>query len=380
MIDNASLMIGIAFSCASLMIALVIGWIAARRESYLILGAIGMALAVAGLVTMGLRGPVYSGVGQIIPFALLEAGIGFIYVGSRLFNGRRANILGPIILVVTLVTLTIVPLALGLSGVGTIMLNLTATILMALSALEYWRARHELTVVMMTNVYLYSASAVSFLLCALVLLFEQQWVLSAPPDNWAESINSITVLFGVTGIGATTLTLHYARAASYHRTAANTDDLTGVLNRRALFSEYREDDLVPGLAVLMFDLDHFKQINDHYGHARGDKVLQEFAVVLRAQLRSTDIITRLGGEEFCAVMPGADRDAARAIAERIRVAFADKSFPIGASNIATVSIGLAIGGETETFASVLSRADDALYKAKKAGRNQVALAKVRLVA
>jgi diguanylate cyclase (GGDEF)-like protein len=137
---------------------------------------------------------------------------------------------------------------------------------------------------------------------------------------------------------------------------------------------------VPGLAVLMFDLDHFKQINDHYGHARGDKVLQEFAVVLRAQLRSTDIITRLGGEEFCAVMPGADRDAARAIAERIRVAFADKSFPIGASNIATVSIGLAIGGETETFASVLSRADEALYKAKKAGRNQVALAKVRLVA
>ena len=79
-------------------------------------------------------------------------------------------------------------------------------------------------------------------------------------------------------------------------------------------------------------------------------------------------------------MPGVDRDTARAIAERIRLAFAEKAFLIDTSAVATVSIGLAIGEDSETFASVLSRADDALYKAKKAGRNQVALAKVRLVA
>lgn len=380
MIDNASLMIGIAFSCASLMVALVIGWIAARREAYLIVGAIGMALAVAGLVMLGLRSGAYTSAGQIVPFTLLEAGISFIYLGSRLFNNNRADLIPTIMFCMALILLTVIPLAMGLSGLGTIMLNISAAALMGLSAHEYWRARSELKVVMLANFWLYSASGVSFLACALVLLFEQQWVLTAPPENWAESLNSITVLVGVTGIGATTLTLHYARAASYHRIAANTDDLTGVLNRRALFSEYREDVIVPGVAVLMFDLDHFKQINDHFGHARGDKVLQEFADVLRQHLRSTDIITRLGGEEFCAVMPGVDRDAARAIAERIRLAFAAKSFPIDTSTVATVSIGLAIGGEAETFASVLSRADAALYKAKKAGRNQVALAKVRLVA
>ncbi|NMA98705.1 MAG: GGDEF domain-containing protein [Phyllobacteriaceae bacterium] len=380
MIDNASLMIGIAFSCASLMVALVIGWIAARRETYLVLGALGMALAVAGLVIMSFRGSTYDSVFQIIPFSLLETGIGFIYAGSRLFNNRQANLVAPVALTLAFVVLTALPLALGFSGVGTIMLNISAAILLGLCAGEYWRTRHELRVVMLTNVVLYSVSGLSFLACALVLLFQQQWVLDAPPQNLAESINSIAVLVGVTGIGATTLTLHYARAASFHRNAANTDDLTGVLNRRALFSEYREDDLVPGLAVLMFDLDHFKQINDHFGHARGDQVLQEFADVLRAHLRATDIITRLGGEEFCAVMPGVDRDTARAIAERIRLAFAEKAFLIDTSAVATVSIGLAIGEDSETFASVLSRADDALYKAKKAGRNQVALAKVRLVA
>ena len=82
-----------------------------------------------------------------------------------------------------------------------------------------------------------------------------------------------------------------------------------MLNRRALFQRFGEDDVIAGLAVIMFDLDYFKQINDSQGHAQGDLVLQQFADVLRRELRHSDVIARLGGEEFCAILPGRDRDA-----------------------------------------------------------------------
>ena len=123
------------------------------------------------------------------------------------------------------------------------------------------------------------------------------------------------------------------------------------------------------------------EVNDRLGHAQGDLVLQKFADVLRTQLRDTDIIARLGGEEFCVILPGLDGDAARLAAERVRLAFAALDIAIGDKDeIATVSAGLAIGGLEETFFSVLRRGDDALYRAKSAGRNQVHLAALRLVA
>jgi diguanylate cyclase (GGDEF)-like protein len=110
-------------------------------------------------------------------------------------------------------------------------------------------------------------------------------------------------------------------------------------------------------------------------------VLQRFAQVLRLQLRPTDTIARLGGEEFCAILPDRDWETARAIAERIRRSFAELNLPIGDDGeIATVSAGMATGGLEEPFSSVLRRADAALYKAKESGRNQVHVAPFRLVA
>lgn len=154
-----------------------------------------------------------------------------------------------------------------------------------------------------------------------------------------------------------------------------------MLNRRALFAHFPEGAIVPELVVAMFDLDHFKQINDRRGHAAGDDVLQSFAQTLRAEIRGADIPARLGGEEFCVVFPGLGRETALLIAERIRAGFAAKAIPTGHdSGIATVSVGVASGGPGETFTSLLSRADAALYRAKTSGRNQVQLAALRLVA
>ena len=379
MIDNATLLIGIAFSGASLMIALVIGWMNARSETYLVHGAAGIALIVLALTGLGLRNGRYDLLNQLIPFTVMLAGFAFVLSGSRLFNQRAP---GPALVpAVASIVATAIPLLLGLSGVGTIMLNAGGALFMALCGLEFWRGRREARLAMIANATLYGLMSLSFLACSVVLVAQGAWVLDGPPDNWAEDVNSILALVGLTGIGAITLTLHHARAARRHLMEANTDSLTGVLNRRALFQRFGEDQPVTGLAVVMFDLDHFKQINDRRGHAHGDLVLQRFADVLRAELRPGDTIARLGGEEFCAILPGRDRETARALADHIRRAFAALQLSIGDNGeVATVSAGMATGGVEENFSSVLSRADSALYKAKEAGRNQVHVAPFRLVA
>jgi len=330
---------------------------------------------------MGLRGERYDFVVQFFPFAMLLAGFSMIYSGARLFRAARTDYRPPLMIGAVAIVLTGLPLAAGYSGIGTIMLNLGGAVLMFLSGREYWRGRHDTPIHMIANATLFTLVALSFLACAVVLSVQGQWVLDGPPKNWAEDVNSIMSLVGLTGIGAISLTLHHARAAGRHRHEANTDSLTGVLNRRALFSRLPETGIVTGLAVVMFDLDNFKQINDRLGHAQGDVVLQHFAQVLRAELRDTDIVARLGGEEFCVILPGLNRESARRAAERIRLAFSALDIAVGENGeTATVSAGLATGGVNETFSSVLRRADDALYRAKSAGRNQVHLAALLRIA
>lgn len=381
LIDNASLLIAIAFSAAALMGALLIGWLNARQERYLAYAASGIALVATALAIMGLRNGAYDFVVVFLPNFLLLTGFGLIYAASRLFRDIQNSIRPAVIVWAISILALSAPLVAGLSGPGLFSLNAASAIFMMLCAREYWLARHEAPAALVSSVILYLLSASSFAACAVMIALEGQMVLAGPPENWAETFNSIMSLVGLTGIGAITLTLHHARAARVHRHEANTDSLTGVLNRRALFSQFNENDLVPELAVAMFDLDHFKLVNDRRGHAEGDRVLQVFAGILRAELRGADIAARLGGEEFCVVFSGLDREAAKTIAERIRTAFAALAIPVGQGDaIATVSAGLASGGAEETFASLLSRADAALYQAKRSGRNQVQLAALRLVA
>lgn len=379
MLDNATLLIGIAFSGTALVLALMIGWLNARAANFLLNGAAGVGLIVLALAALGLRDGAFTLLDQLVLYPVMLGGFTFVYSGARLFNGhpaRPAFFLG----VITILA-TAAPLVFGLSGVGTLMLNAAAALIMALCGFEFWRGREEARVAMVANAIIYCLVSASFVACALTLLVQQQWVLNRLPDNLAEDINSIMALIGITGIGAITLTLHHARAARRHRLEADTDALTGVLNRRALFRRYPEDAPATDLAVIMFDLDHFKQINDRLGHAHGDTVLIRFADVLLGQLGQIDSVARLGGEEFCAILPGHGRETAEQVAEQIRRAFDEMALPIGSgAETATVSAGLATAGKDETFSSVLSRADAALYKAKQSGRNQVHIAPFRLVA
>jgi two-component system cell cycle response regulator len=162
--------------------------------------------------------------------------------------------------------------------------------------------------------------------------------------------------------------------------AAITDALTGLHNRRYMethLASLVEQAHARGkpLTVLVLDIDFFKAVNDTHGHDAGDDVLREFAVRLKKSIRGIDLACRLGGEEFVVVMPDTDMAVATMVAERLRRRIAADAFPIhkGERKVAvTISIGLAaLAGPDDGAASVLKRADQALYKAKRDGRNRV---------
>ena len=173
------------------------------------------------------------------------------------------------------------------------------------------------------------------------------------------------------------LLMHKARADEEASRLATTDPLTGVFNRRT-FIELADQELARSrrsgtpLSLMILDLDHFKRVNDTYGHLAGDQVLVAFTELVKDCVRRGDLVVRYGGEEFCVLLPGTTLAAATALAERIRTtcaanALTERSFKV------TVSIGLtAYAGDPDTtLADLLARADEALYRAKDEGRNRV---------
>lgn len=160
---------------------------------------------------------------------------------------------------------------------------------------------------------------------------------------------------------------------------AITDGLTGAYNRRHLI-EHLEKEVARSnrhrrpLALLLFDVDHFKRINDTHGHLAGDRVLEELAARLRARfLRKEDLFARFGGEEFVVVLSESDDEQARRAAERLRILVADEPFVVEGTTIpVTISIGLAsVGPRAPTSRALLAVADENLYRAKREGRDRV---------
>ncbi|MDO9303517.1 MAG: diguanylate cyclase [Anaerolineales bacterium] len=171
-------------------------------------------------------------------------------------------------------------------------------------------------------------------------------------------------------------------AFEHEQQLAHTDDLTGVNNRRHLFELAEHEFDVSRryqrpLSVIMFDLDHFKQINDTFGHATGDQMLKRVTQVARAQLRDADLIGRYGGEEFLIVLPVTSAQQAWLLAERIRAGVAALRVETDQSPAAiTLSLGIAEtihAPQDESIENVIRRADEAMYAAKQAGRNRAVI-------
>ena len=208
---------------------------------------------------------------------------------------------------------------------------------------------------------------------ALTLVLLLASTIGVDPSGFAHDPTYALISFALAG-GLTAFAHTLMRVEMQQRSDAVMDPLTGLLNRNTLgarFEEIRQQaSLSDGsVCLLACDLDHFKQVNDVHGHDRGDRVLKETAYVIRKNLRSFELVYRMGGEEFLIVLPGATLEQGTEIAERVRAAI-EASRPCGLD--VTVSVGVAAAsGEHVVFEPLFRAADAALYDAKRSGRNRV---------
>jgi diguanylate cyclase (GGDEF)-like protein len=376
MLDYQSLLLALGVSAACLMVTLFGTWFSRRSDSFLLTLVVALCLVVGGIFAYS-SFTLQSGIAPAaLAYTFLMCGFSTIYAASVQFRtGERP---WPLAATLSFVTLSLgLPLILsGLDGLGLMIMNVATAILLTGTAGQYWMARAEAPGPLGGMALLYAVSGMSFALCGAVLIADGSLVLGRAPNNWAEKLNIGICIAGMTGIGALSLALHQWRMAALHRHEAMTDALTGLLNRRALFDQYGGRRLDASTAVIVFDIDRFKAINDQYGHSTGDDVLRFFAEDLLAEMTSSACVARLGGEEFAAIVSEVMPGRAERIANEVRKRFAARDILVeGASLRCTVSAGVSLGQpDGELFETVLSLADGALYEAKRAGRDRVELA------
>ncbi|WP_432698599.1 GGDEF domain-containing protein [Marinobacterium sp. YM272] len=219
------------------------------------------------------------------------------------------------------------------------------------------------------------------LVLLVVFLVAAELDLSGTLYSWSQRVDHLfdldDLLLSVLLVGPLYLVFFAYRRLVEIRTLveqANTDVLTGILNRRyvmeVLAREVRRSHRYHReLSVILFDIDHFKQINDQFGHPAGDRVLKSFASLAAGRIRDLDLLARTGGEEFMVVATETGGMGAMELAERLRSAVESTNF--GIDQVVTASFGVSQLRPGESFGSLMQRADERLYRAKRDGRNRV---------
>ncbi|MGE5535486.1 MAG: diguanylate cyclase [Acidobacteriota bacterium] len=349
---------------------LIFSWLQDRNVRALAWWGGAYLMGGLSIALWALPSPIFS-LPAALPGMLIFSACGMMWNGVRLFHRRRilplAIVAGPVFWLL-ICSLSATDSAEVRIASGTIIVAAYTYFI----AFELWRERRK-------SLYSRTAAVIVPILHAVIFLSPMaiQALLShRESQGWIDAFALETIVYAV---GAAFIVMLMVKDYHVHvqRHAAATDSLTGLLNRRALLEgasslcAYQRKRNAP-LAMLMFDLDHFKSINDTFGHATGDEVLRLFASTLQSSMRADDIIGRLGGEEFAAVIP-ADLAAASRVAERIRRAFEITGAVVADNPIgATVSVGAAVSSDSdEDVEALLRRADAALYSAKRAGRNRL---------
>ena len=376
LVDYNSLLLALGVSASCLAVTLVGSWFSRRPDTFLLTCSAGLVPIVGGIFIYGSYVDHPRPMFAILTFVLFFIGFATIWVAGHQFRTRRLSKARFLFGCLGGIAVSAGPMLAGYDGLAFMGDNIVICLLLLLTAREYWISRREAPTPLYGITALYTLTSISFALCAAVLIADGKLVLGHAPDNWAEDVSLAVCIAGMTGIGALSLALHQWRQAALHRHEAITDALTGLLNRRALFDLYGHRSFGPSMAVIIFDIDRFKAINDQHGHAAGDLVLRLFGQELSFELRSPDTVARLGGEEFALVLDNTLPGRAEQVAERVRDAFAARSIVIdGKSLTCTVSAGVATGTVKGLgFDDVLRAADKALYEAKRNGRNRVEVA------
>jgi diguanylate cyclase (GGDEF)-like protein len=311
-----------------------------------------------------------------LPPAVLFVACGMTWNAARIFHNRP--VLWPAMLAGTVIWLAACTLP-GFPPMGPSRFVLASVIIALysfLTAAELWRERRR-SLIGRPALFAPALHGAVFLFpIAVASLVPEESGLITLATAWL-AVFVLEMLLYAVGTAFLVLELAKERTLRAHKSAALTDPLTGLFNRRGLIEAARElaekhaRKAGKPIAMLAFDLDHFKSINDRFGHALGDDVIKVFAATANSSLRLTDFVVRLGGEEFAAIMPGTLEDG-MVVAERIRVAFETAARTVSGRYVgATVSIGVASHESAANIDALLGRADAALYAAKANGRNRV---------
>jgi diguanylate cyclase (GGDEF)-like protein len=335
--------------------------------AYLIGGLSGLLWRLGDMITPSLPSTVAD--------VLLFVAVGMVWNAARVFHGRP-------VLWGSMCLGAIVWLAFHASSApwATAMARLAlSSVIVAsytfLTATELWRERRKALIRRWPAILMPMLHGVIFLFPVALAGLSADGLGSRTLGTGWVAVYAIEVVLYVVGAAFIVLVLAKDAAVRQYKVAASTDPLTELLNRRGFFEAAgalmadRQLSKEP-VCVLAFDLDHFKAINDQFGHNIGDATLQLFASVVKKTLRGGDAIGRMGGEEFIALLPSALGDAAAA-ANRVRKAFAAASALPGDHAAATVSIGVSSGSAFAAIDTLISRADAALYRAKANGRDRV---------
>jgi diguanylate cyclase (GGDEF)-like protein len=329
-----------------------------------------------GAVAVALWTLVGNRFGEVVPLLLSALGVlacATVWNAARVFHGERPHlvglVLGPIVWIASGMLLDPAAVAPRL----TIGAGLVAVYAM-LTAGQLWQERRKHLQRRWPAVIVPVLHGFVLMLPILLgnVLREANGAFAAA---WVTIFSIELVLYAV-GTVFVIFMLVSERVVSAHKRAASMDPLTGMLNRRG-FSEAcgrviaREAEGGRPVTVLIFDIDHFKSINDRFGHAAGDEILKLFAAIVLNNLRISDLSGRIGGEEFAALLPCSLEEGVVA-AERVREAFAASGVVCDEGLVdTTVSIGVAGGPAGTELDVLLAAADTVLYKAKRTGRNRV---------
>lgn len=336
-----------------------------------------------GFLLIGLRSVVSDWWAVVLSNTLIATACAAFAISLRIFSGspqRRARLVALVLGTCALAIFYTFVDPNDAMRVGTI--SVLYALLLGSSARAVYRRGQALTAITHITGGLFLVGTVIMAWRGLVYLFLPA---SIPPSVLDPTPMQIAA-FGAGGLLPVISTVGYLLMCTEFSQrelakAASLDYLTGICNRRAIEDLAKRSIAaarrhgIP-MAMMIIDVDHFKRINDDFGHQAGDGALVETVERLRDSLRSEDLVGRLGGEEFVAVMPNTDAASALAAAERMRAAFADTPMQIdGRALTITVSIGVAVlDAQDQQYAHLLRRADRAMYAAKSAGRNKVMLA------
>jgi diguanylate cyclase (GGDEF)-like protein len=339
---------------------------------------VGYMLGACGAALLSLRGVLPDAVTIQVANAVLFTGHGVLWSGTRVFAGRPVRPLLALIGATVWLAACQVPAFYGAIDRRVMLGSLIVGSYVLAGAYELWRGRGEQlrsSHLVVTLLVIHSAFYLVRVPLALVLPLPQD--AQSLQSVWLAVLTMETILH-VIAIGFVFFGLAKERLELEQRIAATTDPLTGVLNRRGFLSRAEAElaaDREAGqpTALLMFDIDHFKSINDCWGHEAGDRALVAFCRVAAAQLGPSALFGRIGGEEFACLLKGGDEGWAHRAAERVRVALAAAPIDLGGPLLpTTVSAGVAstAAGRSDVSA-LMAGADEALYRAKSLGRNRV---------